>query len=178
MLEPQVEKARKDGCCDLASDEKSSFECECGAELKRLLSNDNEVYCQADRGSNPVTNKSFSKLKNCQLTELGEVDVTPRCSWMSALRALTSGRRLYEKCPFCGFEKESVFLTRWGGAGSTSGSGAGSEGVDAGVGVDGASGASPSSNKSGPWPSPLTMSAHERGPRRRGVGVDGAAAPP
>ena len=97
---------------------------------------------------------------------------------MSALRALTSGLRLYEKFPFFGLEKLSGFLTRSGGSGTTSGSIGGVVGADVDVGVESDAGAPPSSNRSGPWPSPLTMSAHERGPGRRDTVDDVVAAPP
>ena len=97
---------------------------------------------------------------------------------MRAFSAFTSGRRLYEKWPFCGLENESGFLTRFEGSTTTSGPAGGGVGVVVGVGVEGDAGVPPSSNKSGPWPSPLTMSAHERGPGRRDAVDDAVAAPP
>ena len=119
------------------------------------------AYFQTDWGSIPAEDKSFSRVEK-ELTELEVVGAASRCSWMRTLRAFTSGRRRYEKCPLWGFEKESVFLARWGGSGGTSGSGSGSEGV----GVDGGAGDPPSGKRSSPCPFPLTMSAHERTPRR------------
>ena len=61
---------------------------------------------------------------------------SPRCSLTRALRAETSGRFRYEKCPGRGLEKESVFFPRPEAAGGTSGLvGAGSSNPSAGVGV-------------------------------------------
>ena len=138
-----------------------------------------KAQCQTDRGSIPAPNKSFL-MWEFELTELVEGDVAPRCSWMIAARALTSGRRLCEKFPGLGLEKGRVILARSGGAGGTSGSSSGSEGVGAGVGVDGALGDSPSS-KLTPWSTSFnscsTRSA-QRGSGRRLDDVVGAVAPP
>ena len=121
--------------------------------MSRWNNGRNAASRQADRGSNPDSDSTFEERK-VQLTELELEGCIPRCILTRELRALTSGRLRYEKCPGRGFEKENVFFTALGGAGATSGP----AGVDAGVGVEIGAGVSPSSSPASLGTSPRASS--------------------